>query len=124
MSVRITFVHVVADGDAAISAALGLLTQAIAGQSVTLDAPATSERQSLPAPKPRLTRKALTKAGTPDDAILAALKFRPLRVAELADALCTDKRDVRAALPRLYSKLARLVRDGQVKKVGKAYAVK
>jgi hypothetical protein len=122
MSVRITFVHVIAEGDAAITAALGLLGQAIAGQPLTLDAPPAPAHL----PKPRLTRKALAAAPTEDRdaAILKALSFRPLRVSELADALCTDKHDVQKAIPRLYSKLGRLVRDGQVKKVGKTYVVK
>ena len=62
--------------------------------------------------------------GNRDEAILAALKFRPLRVVELADALHTDKRQIPKDLPRLYSVLKRLVRDKRVKKIGKTYAVK
>lgn len=62
--------------------------------------------------------------GESDEAILAALRFRPMRVTELADALCPDKRDIRKAVPRLYSKLKRLERDGQVAKIGREFSVK
>lgn len=88
---------------------------------------------ALPAPKPRLTRQALAgattdasrqgKAGKHDAAILKAIGFRALTLSEIAGALCRDKRQVPAMLPRLYGVLKRLVRDGHVVKRGREYAI-
>lgn len=62
--------------------------------------------------------------GKYDQAALKALAFRPCTVAQLADAICRDKRDVPVVTVRLYTVLKRLMRDGQVTKSGTTYSVR
>lgn len=124
---RITVVHVVAEGDAAISAALGLLVQAVTGQPVSLPAASVTPPALPAAPAKRKAPLAAPKADTAqagkhDAAILKALAFRPLTLTEIAGALCRDKREVPKMAPRLHGVLKRLVRDGQVARQGKEYA--
>lgn len=142
MSIRLTVksIHVTVEGDdpQALASLAGQITSSLLGGVVSVAAlPATASPPSLAAPKaetrvgrfgtkrvPRRASPAPRATSESDEAILAALRFRPLRVTELADALCEDKREVAKAVPRLYWKLKRLVRDGQVVKDGREFAVK
>ena len=123
MSLRVFVIQAEGDG---VAAAL----QLIAGLNLN-PAPREAEPPLLTAAPVRQKRvpraqKAIEApvTGNRDAAILAALKFQPLRVAELADQLNTDKRLVAKDVPRLYSVLKRMVRDKQVKRTGKTYQAK
>ncbi len=60
-----------------------------------------------------------------DAAILEAVKFRPLRVPEIADAICRNKQeDVPLTIQRLYPALARLVKQRRLVKKGREYSAR
>lgn len=64
------------------------------------------------------------RRGALDEDVLLALKFQPLSRTEIADAMCRDKREAPRLAQRLFGVLNRLKRDGQIKKSGRAWALK
>jgi hypothetical protein len=126
MSAKMRVLFIEAEGDgvlAALQQLAALFPQPVTG-TLELTAEPSEPAAIAPAPKRHadkgfpLTRQEGRERG---DAIVAALKFRPLRVAEIADAICSDKRDVPATTQRLYPALARLVEQKRIVKKGREY---
>jgi hypothetical protein len=117
-----------------VASALHQLTALFPAPSVELTAlPAIEERPSVrPSVRTRAVparAKAAPDRRTTDGAdrearILALLKFRPLRIPEIADGLCEDKRQVKVMAQRLYPAMARLVKLKRVVKKGREYSAK
>jgi len=121
-----------------VAAALELFSRAIAQQAPPVPLlPAGDEAvrpsvrpsvrtNSVPADASRGPARRTTDLAPADReiAILKLLKFRALRIPEIADALCADKRQVKAMVGRLYPAMAKLKKQGKVKKDGAAWALK
>lgn len=127
MSAKMRVLFIEAEGDGvlvALQQLAALFPQPVAGTLELTAAPS----EPVIAPLKRYADKSvpLTRAQgrARNDAIVEALRFRPLRVSEIADALCRDKRDVAVTIQRLYPALAKLKAAGKVKKFGNTWAVK
>lgn len=121
MTLRVRVITI--EGDSAdVATAITAVTAAFGGQPVAaLPAPTVTSVRALPAPRAKGT------PGTPgkfDAAVLKALAFSPATVGEIATAVCPKGTKPTAFMPRLYSVLYRMVKQGVIRKSGKTYAVK
>lgn len=108
---------------------VGALLSALLNASTIPDAPVvTVPVAKLARPRqaaiPAKTRSAPADTADRASQILALLKFRSLRIPEIADALCKDKRDVKLMTSRLYPAMRALKKAGKVCKDGSAWALK